>query len=187
MKNLLVVVFILTVQVSFAQNFRGLDKSPMDMAYYPDDFAHDRKFAPQKVGNEAFVRVTYTRTAKKEREIFGKLVPFAKVWRIGANEAPEIKFYKDVTFGGQKVKAGVYTLMAIPNENEWTLILNSDLDVWGAYSYDDKKDVFRAMAKSQKLEEVVENLSIQFKKGEKGEAIMRLAWDKTLVELPIEF
>lgn len=95
MKNYLILFLMLSISVAYSQSFRGLDKSPMDMAYYPDDFAHDRKFAPQKVGNEAFVRLTYTRTAKNEREIFGKLVPFAKVWRVGANEAPEIKFYKD--------------------------------------------------------------------------------------------
>ena len=77
-----------------AQKFRGLDKSPMDMAYCPDNFAHDIKFAPEKVGKEAFVRVTYSRPAKKDREVFGaKLVPYDKVWRFGANEATEIKFF----------------------------------------------------------------------------------------------
>lgn len=187
MKKLVFISLILmTVSVANAQKFRGLDKTPMDMAYYPDDFAHDRKFAPQKVGDKAYIRLTYSRTAKKEREIFGKLVPFGKVWRIGANEAPEIKFYQDVTIDGKKVPAGVYTLLMIPNENEWTVILNTDLDVWGAYSYNESKDVLRAKATTKKADEIIENLSIQFFKVSDNEAVMRLGWDTTIVELPIK-
>jgi hypothetical protein len=54
-KSLLLGLLVLSLGAVRAQNFRGLDKSPMDIAYYPDDFAHDRKFAPQKVGDRAFV------------------------------------------------------------------------------------------------------------------------------------
>jgi hypothetical protein len=73
MRTKLVYLFLLLTLTltSQAQKFRGLDKSPMDMAYYPDNFAHDIKFAPEKVGKEAFVRVTYSRPAKKDREVFG--------------------------------------------------------------------------------------------------------------------
>ena len=88
---------LLTANVQ-AQTFRGLDKSPMDMAYYPDDYAHDRKFAPDKIkGETAKVRVIYSRPALNGREVVGKLIPIGKVWRAGANEAPEIKFYQDAT------------------------------------------------------------------------------------------
>ncbi|MCY7359152.1 MAG: DUF2911 domain-containing protein, partial [Rudanella sp.] len=136
-----------------AQTFRGLDKTPMDMAYYPDDYAHDRKFAPAKIGtNKAMMRVTYNRPAKKDREVFGKLVPYGKVWRAGANEAPEIKFYQDVTIGGKKIPAGNYALLAIPGETEWTIILSSDVDQWGAYSYSESLDVARVTVPVQKSE-----------------------------------
>ena len=97
--------------VSNSQNFGGLDKSPMDMAYFPDNFAHDRK-----EGEKAVVRVTYSRPQKGGREIFGKLVPYGKVWRTGANEAIEIKFYQDVEIAGKKVKTGTYSLFTIPGE-----------------------------------------------------------------------
>jgi hypothetical protein len=119
-KNIFVLFLLLSITfMCQAQKFRGLDKSVMDMAYYPDNFAHDVKFAPEKVGKEAFVRVTYSRPAKKDREVFGgKLVPYDKVWRLGANEATEIKFYKNVTINGQKVEAGVYSLFAIPKADE---------------------------------------------------------------------
>jgi hypothetical protein len=168
-----------------AQKFKSLDKSPMDMTYYPDEFAHDRKFAPQKVGDKAYIRLTYSRPAKKERVIFGKLVPYGKVWRVGADEASEIKFYEDVTVQGKTLKAGVYSLFMIPNETEWTIIFNTDLDVWGAYSYNEAKDVLRVKVSPKKMDEMVENLTINFKKGNDNEAVMNLGWDNVTVSLPI--
>ncbi|GAB3254940.1 hypothetical protein GCM10027347_15670 [Larkinella harenae] len=169
--------------------FRGTDKSPMDMAYYPDDYAHDRKFAPAKIGSDkAMVRITYSRPAKNGREIFGtKLAPYGKVWRVGANEAPEIKFYQDVTIGGKKVKAGTYALLAIPNETEWTIILSSDVDQWGAYSYNPALDVARLTAPVQKSDSVIENFSIQFAKKDPKTAILYMGWDTAIVALPISF
>ncbi len=171
-----------------AQKMDGLDKSPMDMAYYPDNFAHDRKFAPKLIGDmPAIVRVTYSRPPKKGREIFGKLVPYDKVWRMGANEATEIKFFRDVMIGGKAVKAGTYSLFAIPNEKEWTIIANSDLDVWGAYSYDQAHDVLRVNVPVKKSDGVIEDFSIKFRKGNDNETIMMMAWDTTLIEVPISF
>lgn len=174
--------FALFSTTSHAQNFSGLDKSPMDMAYFPDNFAHDRK-----PGEKAVVRVTYSRPQKGGREIYGKLIPYGKVWRAGANEATEIKFYQDVELAGKKVAAGTYSLFAIPGEKEWTIILNSDVDYWGAYSYKAENDVIRVTAPATDLNNAVENFTIQFnKKGEKG-GEMRLAWDKTVVAVPFTY
>lgn len=178
--SLLVILVGLSTAIH-AQKVINLDKSPMDRAYYPVNFAHDRK-----AGDKAVARVFYSRPAKKEREIFGKLVPFDKVWRAGANESTEIKFYQDVTIGGKKLSAGTYSLFAIPNEKEWTIIFNSDLDYWGAYSYNEKSDVLRAAATVKKAEGVHENFTIEFVKGGDDEAILQLVWDTTLVELPIK-
>jgi hypothetical protein len=171
-----------------AQKFEELDKSPMDMAYYPNNFAHDRKFAPKLIGDSpALVRVTYSRPAKKGREVFGKLIPYSEVWRVGANESTEIKFYKDVMIQGKSVKAGTYSLFAIPTASEWTLILNSDVDYWGAYSYNKANDVIRVTVPVKKSESTIENFSIQLTKGNEKDAILRLGWDTTLIELPITF
>ena len=189
MKNniFFLLLLVLVSYSSQAQKFAALDKSPMDRAYYPVDFAHDRKFAPEKVGDKAFARVSYSRPAKKDREIFGKMIPFGKVWRAGANESTEIKFYKDVVIQGKKIAAGTYALFAIPNEKEWTIILNSDLDQWGAYSYNESKDVLRVTVSVKKTEEVVENFAIQFAKKTDNIVVLQLAWDTTLVELPLSF
>lgn len=187
---LLLSLFSLFIVESQAQKLRGIDKSPMDMAYYPDNFAHDRKFAPKLIGDmPAIVRITYSRPAKKDREVFGtKIVPYGEVWRVGANESTEIKFYKNVTIQGKKVKAGTYSLFVIPTATEWTIILNKDLDFWGAYSYNKDNDVLRVSVPTKKTDEVVENFSIQCVKGSNDkETIMKMAWDMTLVEVPISF
>ena len=187
---LLLCLFGLVIIEAKAQKLRGTDKSPMDMAYYPDNFAHDRKFAPKLIGDmPAIVRITYSRPAKKEREVFGtKIVPYGEVWRLGANESTEIKFYQDVTIQGKKVKAGTYSLFAIPTATEWTIILNKDLDFWGAYSYNKENDVLRVSIPTKKTDEVVENFSIQCVKGSNDKEItMKMAWDMTLVEVPISF
>ena len=186
MLSLLAFLILLSTQTQ-AQKAIELDKSPLDMAYYPNNFAHDRKFAPDKVGDKAYVRVTYSRPAKKDREVFGKLIPYGKVWRTGANEATEIKFYQDVTIQGKKINAGTYALFTIPNEKEWTIILNSDLDYWGAYSYNEAKDVMRVTVPVKKAENVMENFTIQFSKGNQNDTIMQLGWDNTVAELSIKF
>lgn len=165
-----------------AQQFNGLDKSPMDMAYYPDNFPHDRKGDDQ-----AYIRVTYSRPAKNDRAIFGKLIPFDKMWRVGANEAPEIKFYKDVTISGKKIKAGVYSLLAIPGEKEWTIVINSGLDYWGTANYKETNDVVRAVVPVKTTSTSVENFTIQFFKAASSGALLTLAWDHTMVEVPIAF
>jgi hypothetical protein len=192
MKKILLLLCLsgLLLSEAKAQKMRGIDKSSMDMAYYPDNFAHDRKFAPKLIGDmPAIVRVTYSRPAKKEREVFGtKIVPYGEVWRVGANESAEIKFYQDVTIQGKKVKAGTYSLFAIPMATEWTIILNKDLDFWGAYSYNKDNDVLRVSVPTKKIDEVVENFSIQCVKGSNDkETTMKMAWDTTLVEVPIGF
>jgi len=180
-------IFIIIMDIQ-AQKMAGMDKSPMDMAYYPNNFAHDRKFAPKLIGDmPAMVRIIYSRPAKKEREVFGKLIPFGEVWRLGANESTEIKFYQDVTIQGNKIKAGTYSLFAIPNASEWTIILNKEVDFWGAYSYNKASDVLRVNAPVKKSEEVVENFTMQLSKGNDKEAILKMVWDNTLVELPISF
>lgn len=179
--SLLALTLILFCSASFAQDFAPLDKSSMDVAYYPNNFPHDRK-----PGDNALIRVTYSRPLKNDREIFGKLVPFDKVWRTGANEATEIKFYKDVEVAGKKVKAGSYSLFTIPGEKEWTIILNSDLDYWGAYTYNEKHDVLRVTAPVSQLDSAVEAFTIQFENKGAKQGVMKLAWDKSVVNVPVK-
>ncbi|WP_020532121.1 DUF2911 domain-containing protein [Flexithrix dorotheae] len=177
-----ILLLFFTGFIAQAQNFRGMDKSPLDYAYYPDNFAHDRK-----AGEEAILRVLYSRPQKKDRDIFGKKVPYGKVWRTGANEATEIQVYKDITIGGKKLKAGTYSLFTIPTEKDWTIIFNSDLDYWGAYSYKESNDVLRITASSSKSGKTIEAFTIQFKDGDNNEGIMQIAWDDVIVDVPFKY
>jgi len=130
------------------------------------------------------VKVAYGKPSKKGRVIFGGLEPYGKVWRAGANEATEITFANDGTFGGLPVKAGTYTLFAIPNEKEWTIILNSELKQWGAFKYNEikDKDVLKVTVPAKKLDNFVEKLTYRF-----TDSHMVIEWDQTQVAVPISF
>jgi len=157
-----------------AQKFSKLDKSPMDVASYPSSYKESNKI----------VKIAYSRPQLKGRAL-ESLAPKGKVWRTGANEAAEIFFYQDVVFGGKKVKAGSYTLFTIPGEKEWTIILSTAKNVWGAYFYKKGQDVVRVTASVSKAKKEIEAFSILF--DENGEAFtMYLGWGKTVVSLPIK-
>lgn len=160
----------------------SMDKSPMDMSYFPADYPILK--TQNKATNPPLARVIYSRPQKDNRVIFGQLVEYNKVWRLGANEATEIEFFKDAVIGGKKLPKGRYTLYAIPFENKWTIIFNSDTDTWGAFVYDEKKDVLRTDVPVQELAVPVDAFSISFNKTAKG-ADLLIAWDKVSVTLPI--
>ena len=179
MKNRIVTLVILIAAVVFtndvaAQKFPKLNKSPMDASTYPDNWRNSSKL----------VKIVYSRPKLKGRSL-AKLAPQGKVWRTGANEAAEITFYKDVNFGGQDVKAGRYTLFTIPGENEWTVILNTAENVWGAFFYKENEDVVRVTAPVSKNSKNVEAFSIFFK-GEDNTFNMYLGWGKTVITVPIK-
>ena len=179
MKKRIVVLAMLMVAVLFstevmAQEFKGLDKSPMDAASYPSSYRVSDKL----------VKITYGRPQLKGRAL-AKLAPNDKVWRTGANEAPEITFYKDVKFGGKDVKAGTYTLFTIPGTTEWTVILSTAKNVWGAYFYNESEDVARTTAKVSKGKNSVEAFSIVFE-GKDGEATMYMGWGDVVVSVPVK-
>ena len=188
MKNILIVLFSLVSIGLKAQNlnadvkFPAADSSPADIVYYPLN-------APKAKAEESVkpvVKVVYSRPQKKGREIFGVLEQYGNVWRFGANENTEITFYKKVNVGGKKIKAGTYSIFAIPNKDLWTIIINSQTDKWGAFSYNATKDVVRVNVPVKSLSKALEYFSITFTPLPTG-AVLIAGWDKTQVELPIDF
>ena len=159
-----------------------LDPSPMDALYYPINAVKVKK----DDNSMPIIKVLYSRPAKKGREVFGILEPFDKVYRMGANENTEITFAKSVTIGSKKVKAGTYSLFAIPTATKWTIIVNKQTDRWGAYNYDATKDVVRVDVNVNQLDKVIENFSMTFTDLPEG-ANLVIGWDKTQVMLPIIF
>jgi len=162
-------ILLSSLQVN-AQKFSGLDKSPMDAAIYRADR-----------NGPALAKVIYSRPQLNGRDL-SSLAPNGKVWRTGANESSEITFYNDVTIGGKSIKAGTYTLFTIPGEKEWTIIINSDINTWGSYSYDQSKDVARVMAPVSSGTESLEAFSIAFA----DDGTMYLGWDTLRIAVPIK-
>lgn len=163
-------------------NVPETDKSPMDMCYYPDNYPVLK--IQNKTKDALMARAIYSRPQRNGRKVFGELLEYGKLWRLGANEATEVEFYKDTRINGKKVPKGRYTLYAIPYENQWTVIVNKDTDTWGAFKYDSKKDVVRMDVPVKKLTEAVEFFSISFEKTTTG-CQMNIAWDDVMVSLPI--
>ena len=169
----LIVVLFTKNEIS-AQSFKDLDKSPHDISYY-----RLSKATPP------LIKVIYGRPQKKGQEVFGNLVTYGKVWKTGANEATEVKFYEDILFGDVKVAAGTYVLLTIPGEKKWEIILSSNLDVWGAFQYNPLFDVAKITVPAS-TSETLEIFSIAFKE-RKDSIQMVLGWDSTRVKIPIAF
>ncbi|MDG1528346.1 MAG: DUF2911 domain-containing protein [Polaribacter sp.] len=172
-KNVLVIaLFVMAVLFSnetTAQKFPKLDKSPLDVAMYSNK------------ADGAVAKVVYSRPQLKGRSM-AKLAPAGKVWRLGANESTEVRFYKNVMFGGKSVKAGTYTVFAIPGSSEWTIILSNKLHTWGSGSYKQANDVVRVAGKVSKGSSFVEALAITFSKS--GD--MHIGWANTVVTVAVK-
>jgi len=161
-----------------------LDASPMDMAYYPVMYPYVVKVKGEP--GSLVARVIYSRPQKKGRKIFGELESYGEIYRLGANEATEIEFFRPVTIGGKSIPKGRYTMYAQLAEQKWTIIVNRETDIWGAFKYDQKKDVVRTDVPVVKLNTPVEPFTIVFEKADYG-ANLVVAWDTTSVSLPIRF
>lgn len=132
---------------------------------------------------DTYIKVVYSQPHLKGRKMIGEKEPFGKVWRLGANEATEITLTEDVTIGGKKLEAGTYSMFAIPEKDKWTIIFNSALGQWGAYSYDKSKDVAKVDAPVKNADKTFEAFTIWFSAD--GSA-MHLAWGDNQLSLPIQ-
>lgn len=132
------------------------------------------------------VEVTYSRPGKKDREIFGTVVPYDKVWRTGANAATKLVFSTPVKLNGNEVPAGTYALMTIPGKEEWTVIINKNTDQWGSYKYDEKQDLVRFKVKPVELAKSVDAFTIEFNDIRDESSNLNLTWDKTSVPIKLE-
>ena len=129
----------LKIVIGIALNLIGI-VSVFGQVEYPSLSPEGRLI--QMVGNTS-VEIEYERPSARNRRVYGALVPYNKVWRTGAGYCTKISFDKPVILGGQPIKAGQYSILTIPNPNEWIVILNSDTTLYGSSNYNSKKDVAR--------------------------------------------
>ena len=135
------------------------------------------------------ISITYGQPSKRGRVLFGSessssLEKYGKVWRIGADSATVITIKKDATFGGKPIKAGTYTFFAIPTEKNWTIILNSQLHQFGAYSYEEfkHKDVLKVVVPAKTYSASEEKLTFTVHDGS-----LDFQWDKAGFSVPVKF
>lgn len=171
------------VSMSVVARLPEVDKSPLDMCYYPANYPVLK--IQDKATEPLVARVIYSRPMANNRAVFGELVEWNKVWRLGANEATELELYRDVKIGGKKIIKGKYTIYAIPGTEAWTLILNKDTDTWGAFKYDQQKDVVRVQVPVTKTPSPVNAFSMMFEKGQGDTILLDIAWENAMVALPI--
>jgi len=132
------------------------------------------------------VRISYSRPAVKNREIWGKLVPYNTVWRAGANEATKVTFSSDVLIEGKSLKAGSYSFFTIPNKSEWTIIFNRIADQWGAFQYNESEDALRIKVKPKKSNHFHEWLTYEITKTDDYSAFISLVWEKLRIDFKVE-
>jgi tetratricopeptide (TPR) repeat protein len=131
------------------------------------------------------VELDYSRPSKNNREIFGGLVPYGKLWRTGANAVTKIKFSKPVMLGGKEIPAGEYALFTIPTANEWTVIVSKDAKVQSAADYKQENDAARITAKPEPISDTIETFTIGLADVKGASATLNFLWDKTRVPVKL--
>lgn len=128
------------------------------------------------------VQVEYSRPSVRGRIVFGELVPYDKIWRVGANASTKLYVQETLTIQDEfKLLPGVYGIYAIPGKNEWTIVFSRDAFLWGVTDYAQTYDALRIKVKPQVLKEQVETFTIQFGNVCTSCAEVQLLWDYTKV------
>ena len=172
MKKITSIVCLLCGLWSFGQNFS-----------YP--MASPRQVITQQF-SVSQITVDYGRPSVRGRKIFGELVPYGKIWRLGANQATSITFYQPVKFGGLPVKKGDYAIFVTPEAHQWTVVLNYDSNAWGAYSYDPNENAIEFTVPVTQTKELQESLEFSFEAISNDKVNFVIRWEYLKVEIPIE-
>lgn len=133
------------------------------------------------------VKICYGSPRKRDREIFGGLVPYGKPWRLGANEPTTLHVTGPVRLGDLELSAGSYALYAVPGEESWELFFNSATDRWGIPITPEVRehDVGSVTLSPRSAEDAVEALTLTLEPAEGGGATLSMAWDRLRWSLPI--
>jgi len=178
MKRTLIIVGVLVVVIAGVLAYLRIKAK----SYSPEgnvDFSNDK----------VKIHVFYNRPYKKGRAIFGKLVPFGKTWRTGANEATQFETSTDLLFGNKTLKAGKYSLWTVPNEQSWQVVFNTEIPSWGiGYNGEAQRNletdalvVEAPVNHSQEKE--FEQFTISVENAADGIELI-FFWDKTIVSVP---
>ncbi len=130
------------------------------------------------------ITINYHRPLAGDREILGKVIPYGKVWRAGANENTTITFSDDVSVEGKPLAAGTYGLHMLPDKEQWTIIFSKNSTSWGSFSYDEKEDALRVNVKPR-TDEKFDVLTYTFDDVKPDSAAATLRWSTIAVPFRI--
>ncbi len=141
----------------------------------------------QKVGLST-IKVEYSRPGVRNREIIGDLVPYGRIWRVGANESTKFSVDTEVEIMGNTLAPGTYALYAFPYENKWEIVFHGNTTHWGdgRKNYQPEEDIFRVDIVPEQLQELQENFLITFDKLDHNGLDMIWQWEYTKITIPIE-
>jgi hypothetical protein len=131
------------------------------------------------------VSINYGRPSTKGRKIFGELESYNQLWRTGANESTIISFSDEVTIQEKKLPAGKYALFSIPGKNEWTIIFNKNIKLWGKDGYNQTMDALRFTVKPTEIP-MQETMVFEFTNVGIDAADLMLKWEKTGIAFTIK-
>jgi hypothetical protein len=163
--------------------YSPVDISPMDMSYFPVDYPK------LKMTNQAhsgpLARVVYSRPHLGGRTLFNEVIKYGEKWRLGANEATELQFFADATIEGKRIPAGRYVLYAIPQQDKWQIVLNTNIDTWGL-SQDTTRDFAKFEVVVNNQANHLEYFTLIFETAGKNANLM-MGWGNSEARLPISF
>jgi len=135
------------------------------------------------------IEINYNRPSKRDRVIFGSLVPFGKIWRTGANSSSKISFSTDVEIEGNKINKGTYSIFSIPNENNWDFMLYSDSELWGVpQDWDNNKIIHKSNHESHLInsDNELETFTISINNISNNDANIVIAWGDRYIEVNVD-
>lgn len=166
--------------------YQALDVSPMDMVYYPVNYPQLKltaKLTGEKIPNP-IMRIIYSRPHLHGRKLYPDIFQYNVPWRLGANEATEIQFFESVIINKKTIAGGRYTLYAIPEKEDWIIVLNKSIDDWGL-KQDSTKDIARIKIPITYNNHHTEYFTMFFKKENSGIVNLVMAWGDVLAQLPV--
>lgn len=169
-----------------APSMAGEDVSPMDMASFPSSSNFQNFLKPEEVdANEPKIRIVYSRPQMKGRTVFGGLLKYGEMWRLGANETTTINFYADANIGGTDIRRGTYGLFAIPHKDKWEVIIHRNVNSWGTPNHDEETNVASITVPVEKTSKTLEAMSITFDDKGDGNVHILMGWENTMVRVPV--
>ncbi|WP_445381691.1 DUF2911 domain-containing protein [Robiginitalea sp. IMCC43444] len=156
-----------------------------------------KKHSPEKTATyesgDTLLSVNYNSPSKKGRDIFGKLVPYGKVWRTGANEPTTFKTSTAIRVAGNTLPAGTYSLWTIPAQKQWTVIFNKEVPDWGVTllsggsetTRNPEADLLQIVVPVMVSQQPSENFLIDFEEGDQN-IFLSLKWDQTEIRVPLK-